>query len=364
MHSKTDAAKPDSAAQTADPKPADPLRYPWEAHPGPDQVVEVMPGVLWLRLKLPFRLNHVNIYLLDDGDGWAVVDTGFGNDETIAAWKALFKGPLKGKPVSRVIVTHAHPDHIGQAGWMVERFGCPFYISQVEYLQGVYHRNRRTEERVVNSRQFFRRHGMDEAITEQLLGRGQDYLKKTAPLPAAYRRLSHGDDITIGQRTFRIITGAGHSPDQVMLYCAADKLFLSADQVLSKISPNVSVWAHEPDENSLGSYLSSLKSIADALPNDVLVLPGHGVPFYGLHERCKQLTDHHEERCQMIADACRDQAKTSAELVPVVFYKHVLDAHQTGFAAGELIAHVNYMLSQHRLTQTLGDDGVLRFRAR
>jgi len=353
MHSKTN---PISTA-------ADGLKYPWESHPAPDQVVEIAAGVLWIRLDLPFRLNHVNIYLLADGDGWAMVDTGFGNDATIEAWTKLFEGPLKGKPISRVIVTHAHPDHVGQAGWIVQRFACPFYMSQIEYLQGIYHQNRRTDERLVNSRQFFRRHGMDEAITEQLLGRGQDYLTKTVPLPAAYRRLTDGDDIVIGTRTFRVLTGAGHSPDQVMLYCAADKLFLSADQVLSKISPNVSVWAHEPDENSLGSYLHSLKRLAEILPDDVLVLPGHGVPFYGVKIRIKQLADHHEERCQMIAAACSETAKTSAELVPVVFHKHKLDAHQTGFAAGELIAHVNYMLAQKRLTSDLGADGVLRFKA-
>jgi glyoxylase-like metal-dependent hydrolase (beta-lactamase superfamily II) len=183
------------------------------------------------------------------------------------------------------------------------------------------------------------------------------------PLPAAYRRLADGDDISIGARAFRIITGAGHSPDQVMLYCADEKLFLSADQVLSKISPNVSVWAHEPDENSLGAYLRSLQSLEETLPDDVLVLPGHGLPFYGAKTRIAQLADHHEERCRMIAEACRDTPKTSAELVPVVFHKHVLDAHQTGFAAGELIAHVNYMLVQNRLTVVHKRDGVLRFKA-
>lgn len=348
---------------TPPPIPADGLKYPWDSHPGADQAVEIAPGVLWIRLDLPFRLNHVNIYLLADHDGWAMVDTGIGNEATIAAWTRLFEGPLAGKTISRVIVTHAHPDHVGQAGWMVERFKCPFYMSQVEYLQGVYHQNRRTEERVVNSRQFFRRHGMDEAITEQLLGRGQDYLKKTVPLPAAYRRLSDGDDLVIGERLFKVITGAGHSPDQVMLYCAADRLFLSADQVLSRISPNVSVWAHEPDENALGSYLRSLKSLSATLPDDVLVLPGHGVPFHGIKTRIKQLADHHEERCQMIAAACKASARSSADLVPVVFHKHRLDAHQTGFAAGELIAHVNHMLAQNRLTQSLDRDGVLRFRA-
>jgi len=260
-----------------------------------------------------------------------------------------------------LIVTHSHPDHVGLAGWIVERFGCPLVMSQVEYLQSVYHQNRGTEERRNAQRLFFRRHGMDESLTDKLLGRGQDYLKRVSILPPGYRRISHGDEITIGTRRFKVITGGGHALDQVMLYCAADKLFLSADQVLSKISPNVSVWAVEPDQNSLGEYLASLASLTTTLPYDVLVLPGHGVPFYGLKTRIKQLADHHEERCRLIADACRDVPQTSKELVPVVFHKHALDAHQMGFAAGELIAHVNYMLVEGRLT-VQETDGVLRFR--
>jgi glyoxylase-like metal-dependent hydrolase (beta-lactamase superfamily II) len=185
-------------------------------------------------------------------------------------------------------------------------------------------------------------------------------LKRVSILPPAYRRISHGDEISIGTRRFKVITGGGHALDQVMLYCAADKLFLAADQVLSKISPNVSVWAVEPDQNSLGEYLASLASLTTTLPYDVLVLPGHGVPFYGLKTRIKQLADHHEERCRLIADACRDTPRTSKELVPVVFHKHALDVHQMGFAAGELIAHVNYMLVEGRLTAEEAD-GVLRF---
>jgi glyoxylase-like metal-dependent hydrolase (beta-lactamase superfamily II) len=234
-------------------------------------------------------------------------------------------------------------------------------MSQVEYLQSVYHQNRGSEERINAQRLFFRRHGMDENLTDQLLGRGQDYLKRVSILPPSYRRISHGDEISIGTRRFKAITGGGHALDQVMLYCAADKLFLSADQVLSKISPNVSVWAVEPEQNSLGEYLASLASLTTTLPYDLLVLPGHGVPFYGLKTRIKQLADHHEERCRLIADACREVPQTSKELVPVVFHKHALDAHQMGFAAGELIAHVNYMLVEGRLTAQ-EDDGVLRFR--
>jgi glyoxylase-like metal-dependent hydrolase (beta-lactamase superfamily II) len=337
------------------------LRYPWENHPGPDKVVEVTTGVLWVRLALPFRLNHVNIYLFADGDGWAMVDSGFGNEESIAAWTALFEGPLKQVQITRLIVTHSHPDHVGLAGWIVERFNCPLFMSQVEYLQSVYHQNRGTEERRNAQRLFLRRHGMDEDLTDKLLGRGQDYLKRVSILPPSYHRISHGDEISIGTRRFKVITGGGHALDQVTLYCAADKLFLSADQVLSKISPNVSVWAIEPEQNSLGEYLASLASLTTTLPYDVLVLPGHGVPFYGLKIRIKQLADHHEERCRLIADACRESAKTSKELVPVVFHKHVLDAHQMGFAAGELIAHVNYMLVEGRLKAELAE-GVLQFR--
>jgi glyoxylase-like metal-dependent hydrolase (beta-lactamase superfamily II) len=351
MNSKTDT--PPSSAQSL----AEALRYPWENPPGPDEVIEVMPGVLWVRLKLPFRLNHVNIYLLADGDGWTMVDSGFGNEESIAAWTALFEGPLAHVNVTRLIVTHSHPDHVGLAGWVVERFNCLLYMSQVEYLQSVYHQNRGTEERKMAQRLFFRRHGMDENLTDKLLGRGQDYLKRVSILPPSYRRISHGEEISIGARRFKVITGG----DQVMLYCAADKLFLSADQVLSKISPNVSVWAVEPDQNSLGEYLASLASLTTTLPYDLLVLPGHGVPFYGLKTRIKQLADHHEDRCQLIADACREIPQTSKELVPVVFHKHVLDVHQMGFAAGELIAHVNYMLVEGRLTAEQAD-GVLRFR--
>ena len=349
--SKTDTMKPSAEA----------LRYPWENHPGPDQIVEVMPGVLWVRLKLPFRLNHVNIYLLADGPNWVMVDSGFGNEETIAAWTTLFEGPLAGVNISRLIVTHSHPDHVGLAGWVVERFDCPLYMSQVEYLHSVYHQNRGTEERKQAQLRFFRRHGMDESLTDKLLGRGQEYLQRVSTLPASYWRISHGEEISIGARRFKVITGGGHALDQVMLYCAADKLFLSADQVLSKISPNVSVWALEPEQNSLGEYLASLASLTTTLPYDLLVLPGHGVPFYGLKTRIKQLADHHEERCRLIADTCREVPKTSSELVPVVFHKHVLDAHQMGFAAGELIAHVNYMVVEGRLTAE-AIDGVLRFR--
>ncbi len=229
-------------------------------------------------LALPFRLNHVNVYLIADGDGWTLVDTGIGNEPTIAAWTALLEGPLKGFRITRLIVTHAHPDHVGLAGWIVERFGCALHMSQVEYLQSAYHQHRGSPERNLAQRLFFRRHGMDEEITELLLGRGMDYLKRVSILPASYRRLSKGDEIAIGARRFKVITGGGHALDQVMLYCEADNIVLSADQVLSKISPNVSVWAVEPDADSLGEYSSRWRACNAARRRPVRRAR---VPFYG-----------------------------------------------------------------------------------
>src|SRR5438445_10662982 len=203
MHSKTDTVQSSAEA----------LRYPFENHPGHDQVVEVMPGVLWVRLKLPFRLDHVNVYLLADGDGWAMVDSGFGNEESIAAWTSLFEGPLSRVKISRLIVTHSHPDHVGLAGWIIDRFNCELHMSQVEYLQSVYHQNRGTEERRNAQRLFFRRHGMDENLTDTLLARGQDYLQRVSILPPSYGRIAHGDEISIGSRRLKHGTGGRHAVD-------------------------------------------------------------------------------------------------------------------------------------------------------
>src|SRR5450432_454409 len=290
-----------------------------------------------LRRKRQRRRNR-SVFFFSSRRRHTISDRDWSSDVCSSDLTRLLDGPLKHVKITRLIVTHSHPDHVGLAGWIVERFDCPLYMSQVEYLQSVYHQNRGTEERMNAQRLFFRRHGMDESLTDNLLSRGQDYLKRVSVLPPSYQRISHGDEISIGTRRFKVITGGGHALDQVMLYCASDKLFLSADQVLSKISPNVSVWAVEPDQNSLGEYLASLASLTTTLPYDVMVLPGHGVPFYGLKTRIKQLADHHEDRCRLIADACRETPKTSRELVPVVFHKYPLDVHQMGFASGEVVA--------------------------
>jgi glyoxylase-like metal-dependent hydrolase (beta-lactamase superfamily II) len=340
----------------------DPLVYPHPTTPQPGELTEVAPGILWLRLALPFQLNHVNIYLIEHDGGWAVVDTGIGDDKTKATWDAVLNGPLKGKKITKLIITHSHPDHLGLASWLVERAKCPLVMSQTEYFNGMYFNSRRTEEQLADQAEFYRKHGIGEEGANALLGRGSNYLTRTTGLPPSYFRVRDGDTHKVGSRDFEVFTGGGHSLEQVMLLSRADKLFLSADQVLSKISPNVSVWSMEPESNALGHYIASLTRLKRDIPDDVLVLPGHGVPFFGVSIRIQQLIDHHAERCGMISVATRNKPLTASEMVPLIFHRP-LDAHQAGFATGEVIAHINYMISKGELVKETAADGVMRFKA-
>ena len=211
-------------------------------------------------------------------------------------------------------------------------------------------------------RPFYRRHGLDGLVTEQVLERGHVYLRLTTGVPSTFRRVGQGDSLDIGGRRFQVHTGGGHALEQAMLHCPEDGLFFAADQVIAKISPNVSVTAMEPAANALGAYLHSLAGLRRAVPADVLVLPGHGLPFEGLHVRIDELIAHHAARCAQIAEACQGAALATADLVPVIFPR-VLDEHQTGFAFGEVLAHVNHMLAQGELIEEADEEGGVRYRA-
>ena len=338
------------------------LRFPYAEHPAPGQVVEIAPGVQWFRLPLPYRLDHVNIYLIDSGEGWIVLDTGLGTDDCRSAWETLLAGALRGQRLTSIVVTHFHPDHVGLAGWLAKRFDLPLSMPRPEYLYSLALQYAPGDLGHDMHRPFYRRHGLSAEVTELVLGRGHEYLRRTSGVPATYHRIKNGDSLEAGAREFQIITGGGHSLEQAMLYRPEERLFFAADQVIARISPNVSVHAMEPDLDALGIYLGSLKALRDRVSNDVLVLPGHGLPFYGLHERVAELTEHHAQRCDVIEVAIKQRPLSVAELVPHVFHR-VLDEHQTGFAFGEVLAHVNHMLGQGRLTLDIGRDGVERYQS-
>ena len=329
------------------------LRFPWPEPPAPGEVVAVQDGLLWFRLPLPYRLDHVNIFLLADQDGWAAVDTGLGDATSREAWQAVLDGPLANSRLTRLIVTHFHPDHVGLAGWLADRFALPLHMPRSDYLYTVALQNSSVDASSALYRSFYRRHGLPDRVIDEVLSGGHEYLRRTTGVPYAYTRLLHGQELRVGRRAFRVLTGGGHAPEQAMLYCAHDRLFLSADQVIARISPNIGVYAMEPEADALGEYLRSLHALIETVPADVLVLPGHGLPFHGLHTRSEELMAHHRERCALIRVACAQTPRSAAELIPTVFPR-TLDAHQTGFAFVEVLAHVNYMLGRGELRQEDG----------
>ena len=335
------------------------LVFPHQTPPAPGELIEVAPGIQWFRLALPFLLNHVNLYLVQDDGGWVLIDTGLGNGGTKKAWTALLEGPLAGYPLTRIVVTHFHPDHVGAAGWLLQRFDVPLYMSATEYLISLNTHLDPGALEAAHYRAFYANHGLSAETVENVVTKGHEYLRLVSGLPPTYRRLIAGDTLRIGAREFEVLSGGGHSPEQIMLLSRADGIFLAADQVLAHITPNVSVSAPDPMGDPLGIYLRSLNSLKQVVPADVLVLPGHQLPFYGLHSRIDELEAHHHQRCEEISAACHDAPRSAADLIPFVF-KRALDPHQIGFAFSEILAHVNYMLRQGTLRSVAGADGIDR----
>jgi glyoxylase-like metal-dependent hydrolase (beta-lactamase superfamily II) len=336
------------------------LRFPHAEPPAFGKTIAVADGILWARLPLPFRLDHVNIYFIEDEGGFAVLDTGVDTAESRAVWETLLAGPLRGKPLSKIIVTHFHPDHIGLAGWLCPRFDAPLYTSQTSYLSSINISIRPDALEGVHYRDFYLRHGLAPQVADLVATQGHAYLRLVQALPYTFRRIVAGDTLAIGGRGFRLLSGDGHAPEQIMLDAQAGGIFLAADQVLAKITPNVSVWAVEPGGDPLRLYLRSLRALKAEVAPDVLVLPGHQLPFYGLHARIDELMAHHELRCDLILAACR-APHSAAELVPVLFPRP-LDPHQMSFAFAETQAHINYLIGRGDLAASLSADGIERVR--
>ncbi len=336
------------------------LDFPQATPPENGTFREVAPGILWLRLALPFALNHVNLYLIEDGDGWALVDTGISDTATRAVWQGLLDGGLGGRRISRLIVTHYHPDHAGLAGWIAEVCNVELSMSQGEWLTSQFMRHHPGATAAVDRASFYRRHGVDAEMATGVASRGHAYLRMTTDLPGHYHRLIAGERITIGGRVFEILTGGGHAPEQVMLFWREGGVFLAADQVLARISPNISVMGYQPEANPLGLYLRSLGDLTAAIPDDVLVLPMHNLPFYGLHQRIGELRRHHDLRCNEVLEACRAAPLSTMQVLPHLFPR-ALDVHQLGFAFGEVLAHINLLVRTGDLQQQTGTDGVVRF---
>ena len=328
--------------------------------PDPGTAVQVAPGIHWVRMPLPFKLDHVHAWLLDDGDTWTVVDAGIGDEATWAAWRQLSDEVLGGKPIGRIILTHFHPDHVGAAPWLAEAHGASIQMTRPEWLTGRLLTSDLEPGMTEHVTAFYRAAGCGTEYLDYVRRTSDAYARMVAPLPRSYTPLSDGDRLTIGGRTWHVVVGGGHAPAHACLYAPGDGILISGDQVLPRITPNVGVNASEPDDDPLAAFLATLERL-EALPEGLLVLPSHDAPFHGLHARIAELRGHHHERLDRCLAVCAERA--SVIEVARVLFDRPLDDHQTGFAIAETLSHLNHLLAQGRLTRAPDGDGVWRYTA-
>ena len=337
----------------------DQIVHPFEERiPQPGEAIDVADGVWWIRMPLPFALDHINLWILADGDGFTLVDTGFGVPATWELWEKHFTGVMGGRAVKSVVVTHYHPDHVGSAAWLVDRTGAPMWMTSTEFLSAhAAHDDTAGFDRATGM-DFFAKNGLDLSHLPEKMRTGNGYRRGVPAVPRTYRRMMHGDRLTIGAREWEVITLFGHAPEQATLYCASLNVLISADQVLPRITSNVGVWGNQPDANPLAAFLGSLSRLGH-LPDDTLVLPSHERVFRGLHARIAQLHEHHERRLERLLEGCATPI-TAFDALPLLF-KRKLDDHQMMFAMGEAIAHLHYLQHRGKVRRVEDERGVRRF---
>ena len=332
------------------------LTYPFPAEPLAGEAIAVAPGVLWLRLPLPMALNHINLYAIEDGEGWAVVDAGLATDVSREGWTKALAGVLGGRPVTRVICTHMHPDHIGLAGWLCERFGAPLLMSRTEYVTGRMLIGDEALGPPAGAEAFYRATGWsDEQVARWRDGYG-GFGRMVQDFPRDYRRVQDGDVLSVGGDDWRVVVGEGHSPEHVCLWREKDGVFIAGDQILPRISSNISIWPTEPQADPLGDWLRSLAALKERLPGDLLVLPSHGEPFHGVTLRLEALMRGHEVALKRLEKTLRAPCR-AVDVFGALFARPVGDA-VLGMATGEALAHLNYLERQGRGRRVRDEGGV------
>jgi glyoxylase-like metal-dependent hydrolase (beta-lactamase superfamily II) len=323
------------------------LSYEFESRPDDGKTLSVADGIEWLRMPLPFSLNHINLWLLRDSQQWAIVDTGVGTTKTVDLWKTVFTDAMQSDPASRVIATHMHPDHVGCAGFLARHFDVDFWMSRDEYMMCrilVGDTGRSAPEEGVS---FYTEAGFSDDqlhMYEAAFGLFGKYVK---PLPESYKRLRDGGELTIGGHQWQIVTGGGHSPEHASLFDRQRNVLISGDQLLPTISSNVSVWPTEPLANPLQDWFDSLQKLRAAVPEDVLVLPAHGKPFRGAHERIDVMIKEHEQNLVQLHAYCSEPQR-AVDVFPALFKSRIDDRNRI-MATGEALSHLNYLVLAEEL---------------
>jgi len=336
-----------------------PIEIAFDTLPETGTTCPVAPGVHWLRMPLPFALDHINLWLLEDGEGFIAVDTGIAMDAVKQAWKSALASFSTERHLSRQIVTHFHPDHLGLAGWLESEYGAPLWMTQGEYLTARVIAAGLAPFDIPSMVALYARHGLDAERCAALEARGNAYRRGVPVIPATFHPLFDGDRLRIGANEWEVIVGHGHAPEHASLYCATLGVLIAGDMLLPRISTNVSAYAAAPVLDTLQLYLDSIDRLAE-LPEETLVLPSHGRPFRGIRARVAELHAHHDARCADLLAACAAGPRCAGDLLEVLFGRPIDDPHQTLFAMGEAIAHLNYLEARNRL-QRSSENGIIHY---
>jgi len=341
------------------------ITYPFVAPPSRGRLMQVAPGVHWIRMPLPYALDHINLWALDDEAGWTIVDTGVHTDESIAVWMELLANWPDARPITRVIVTHMHPDHVGLAGWLTRKFGCRLWMTRLEYLNCRVLVSDTGREAPQDGLNFFRRAGWSEAALDTYRARFGRFGKHVYALPDSYRRLQDGEEIRIGRHAWRVVVGCGHSPEHACLYSPGLGTLISGDQVLPRISSNVSTHPTEPDAEPMSDWLHSLDKVRREVPDDVLVLPSHNECFRGLHARIAALRESQERAFDRLRLAL-ERPRRAVDVFSHLFSRDVAETEgpKYSMATGEAVASLNHLAARGELDSEADAAGAVWYRLR
>lgn len=332
------------------------IGQPYAEPPEEGTAIEVAEGVLWIRLPLPLKLDHVNVFALADDDGWTIVDTGFASKRGRAIWQALLAGPLAGRPVRRVLVTHHHPDHVGLAGWFMAEHGAELLMPRTGWLLARMLILDREEAHVPQTLAFWRAAGMDaETYARRSAERPYNFSDVCAPLPIGYTRIVEGQVLRLAGRDWDVRMGDGHAPEHATLWSRDDPLVLGGDQLLPGISANLGVFATEPAADPVAEWMASCARLSAFARDDQLILPGHKLPFTGLPLRLRQMIENHEGALARLS-AHLDVPRVAAECFAPLFSRSIGEA-EYGLALAETVAHLNHLLHIGAATRTARADG-------